>query len=275
MGGILSDISIQQQVDIGALVVDPFEPEHVESSSLDVRLGSTFRVFDTRSVAAVDVRDDNSGLTRTVSIQDGEAFVLHPHEFALGHTLEIIGLSDNIAARLEGKSSLGRLGLLIHSTAGYIDPGFQGDLTLELSNVLGIPIKLYPGMLIGQISFHWMDQPVQTQYAGKYQGQRGPKASRFHESFGICDACSQPSVSLTRASIKRLEGEEWAETGESASICGQCIQDARGEQIVVAKNGAIPIMFEATAQFSDMRTICERSDCKVQGQHIATAECGP
>lgn len=183
MSGVLSDISIQQQVDCGALVLDPFEPENIQPSSIDVRLGNVFRVFKTRGIAAVDVRDDNTELTESVTPHGDNPFILHPHEFALGHTMEVVGLPDNIAARLEGKSSLGRLGLLIHSTAGYVDPGFHGDLTLELSNVLGLPIKLYPGMLIGQISFHWMDQPVETRYDGKYQRQRGPNVSRFHENF--------------------------------------------------------------------------------------------
>lgn len=183
MSGVLSDISICQQYEQGALQIEPFDRERVEPSSLDVRLGPNFRVFDTRSVASVDVRKDNAALTRSIHIPEGETFILHPHEFALGHTVEVVGLPDNIAARLEGKSSLGRLGLLIHSTAGFIDPGFRGDLTLELSNVLGLPLELEPGMLIGQISFHWMDQPVERRYDGKYQGQSGPKASEFHKSF--------------------------------------------------------------------------------------------
>lgn len=272
MSGVLSDISIQQAIDKGALVVDPYDPENIQPSSFDVRLGNTFRIFKTRGISAVDVRADNTGLTESVTPEAGQPFILHPHEFALGHTMEVVGLPDNIAARLEGKSSLGRLGLLIHSTAGFVDPGFNGDLTLELSNVLGLPIELYPGMLIGQLSFHWMDQPVQHQYDGHYQGQRGPNASRFHEHFIICDICKSRRQPLFTADIKTREGEEWVVTGEQVQVCGDCL-DAASVQGGPWPSHEIPVLYELKTDLRSLRQPCEDENCATTEPHMVGPEC--
>src|SRR5918992_1854329 len=158
----------------------------MQPSSLDVRVDRYFRVFRNSRYPYIDVKAQQEDLTEMVEVPDGEAFILHPGEFVLGATRERIRLPDDLVARLEGKSSLGRLGLLIHSTAGYVDPGWDGYLTLELSNVANLPITIYPGMKIGQISFFRLSTAADVPYGsrgGKYQGQRGPTASRFFEDF--------------------------------------------------------------------------------------------
>jgi len=185
---ILSDRSINEAVASGHIVVDPFEPANVQPSSIDLRLDRYFRVFRNHTTRVIDVREDQEDLTELVEIGDGQCFMLHPGEFVLGATAERLGLPDDLVARIEGKSSLGRLGLLIHSTAGFIDPGFHGHITLELSNVATLPITLYPGMRIGQVSFLTMTTPAQNPYGStsvgsKYQGQRGPTPSRYFENF--------------------------------------------------------------------------------------------
>ena len=180
---VLSDRSIREQLAAGRLVIDPWDEEMLQPSSVDVRVDADFRVFHNNRRAHIDVKEPNDDLTEVVSITDGEAFILHPGEFVLGSTLERVALPDDLVARLEGKSSLGRLGLLIHSTAGYVDPGFDGMITLELSNVARLPISIYPGMPIGQISFQQLTTPVDRPYRGKYQGQRGPTASSYHRNF--------------------------------------------------------------------------------------------
>jgi len=153
-----------------------------------VRLDKFFRVFDNHKYPHIDPAADQSDLTREVSVERGEEFILHPGEFVLGSTYELITLPDDVAARLEGKSSLGRLGLMTHSTAGFIDPGFSGHVTLELANVATLPIKLYPGMKIGQLCFFRLSSPAEhpygsEKYGSRYQGQRGPTASRSHANF--------------------------------------------------------------------------------------------
>jgi dCTP deaminase len=180
---VLSDRTIREELASGRLVIDPFDESLLQPSSVDLRVDGDFRVFHNNRRAYIDVREANDDLTEVVSIPDGEAFILHPGEFVLGSTAERVALPDDLVARLEGKSSLGRLGLLIHSTAGYIDPGFDGTITLELSNVARLPISIYPGMAIGQISFLQMSTPVDKPYQGKYQGQSGPTASAFHREF--------------------------------------------------------------------------------------------
>lgn len=180
---VLSDRSIKEQLAAGRLVIDPYDPELLQPSSVDVRVAAQFRVFRNNRQPYVDVRQPSEDLTELVEVADDEPFILHPGEFVLGTTFERVELPDDLVARLEGKSSLGRLGLLIHSTAGYIDPGFDGDITLELSNVSRLPITIYPGMRIGQLSFHQMTTPVDTPYQGKYKGQRGPTASRAYRDF--------------------------------------------------------------------------------------------
>jgi dCTP deaminase len=160
----------------------------IQPSSIDVRLDKFFRVFDNHKYPHIDPASDQSDLTRQVEVAADETFVLHPGEFVLGSTYEVVGLPDDIAARLEGKSSLGRLGLLTHSTAGFIDPGFSGHVTLELANVATLPIKLYPGMKIGQLCFFRLSSPADhpygsEKYGSRYQGQRGPTPSRSHANF--------------------------------------------------------------------------------------------
>jgi dCTP deaminase len=185
---ILSDRSIREAIKGGRILIDPFDPDCVESSSYDVHTSNQFRVFDRNRYPFIDPTKDQPELTRMVEVGMDEEFMLHPNEFVLGSTLERVRLPANLVARLEGKSSLGRLGLLIHSTAGYVDPGWDGRLTLELSNVSGLPIAIRPGMKIGQMSFAGMTTPADVPYGAKgsrskYQGQEGPTASRFHEEF--------------------------------------------------------------------------------------------
>jgi dCTP deaminase len=183
---ILSDRSIHEEIAKGRIVIDPFDPACVQPSSVDLHVDSQFRVFANNRYPFIDVREEQPDLTDLVEVKPDEAFILHPGEFVLGSTLERVALPGDLVARLEGKSSLGRLGLLIHSTAGYVDPGWDGTLTLELSNVANLPITLYPGMKIGQISFFRLSTPADQQYGSarnKYQGQRGPTPSRFFEDF--------------------------------------------------------------------------------------------
>jgi dCTP deaminase len=185
---VLSDRTIREEIESGRIVIDPFEPSNVQPSSVDVRVDRQFRVFHNARYPYIDVRQPMDDLTELVEVTDEEPFILHPGEFVLGQTLERVTLPDDLVARLEGKSSLGRLGLLIHSTAGFVDSGFSGNLTLELSNVANLPITIYHGMPIGQISFMRMDGPVERPYGtgeagSKYQGQAEPTPSRFYLNF--------------------------------------------------------------------------------------------
>ncbi len=187
---ILSDRTVREQIAAGRIVIDPFDESLIQPSSIDVRMSNLFRVFRNHTRGVIDVKQDMTALTELVEMPaDGsEPFMLHPGEFALGSTLERIALPDDLVARIEGKSSLGRLGLLIHSTAGFIDAGFDGHITLELANVASLPITLYPGMKIGQVSFMQMTTPADKPYGkgatgSKYQGQRGPTPSRYFENF--------------------------------------------------------------------------------------------
>src|SRR4051795_8299747 len=184
---VLSDRTIAARIAEGRIGIDPYDEALLQPSSVDVRVDRTFRVFHNARYPYIDVKQPQEALTELVEIDDEEPFILHPGEFVLGSTLERVALPDDLVARLEGKSSLGRLGLLIHSTAGYVDPGWDGFLTLELSNVANLPITLYPGMKIGQISFFKLTSPAETPYGSagnKYQGQRGPTPSRFYRDFG-------------------------------------------------------------------------------------------
>ncbi len=185
---VLSDRTIREEIESGRIVIDPFESSNVQPSSVDVRVDRQFRVFHNARYPYIDVRQPMDDLTELVEISGEEPFILHPGEFVLGQTLERVTLPDDLVARLEGKSSLGRLGLLIHSTAGFVDSGFSGNLTLELSNVANLPITIYHGMPIGQISFMRMDGPVERPYGSgeagsKYQGQAEPTPSRFYLNF--------------------------------------------------------------------------------------------
>jgi dCTP deaminase len=189
---LLSDGDIRQELESGRVGLDPLDLSMVQPSSVDVRLDRFFRLFDNHKYQHIDPSLDQPDLTRLVEVDASESFVLHPGEFVLGATFEVVTLPDDIAARLEGKSSLGRLGLLTHSTAGFIDPGFSGHVTLELSNVATLPITLWPGMKIGQLCFFRLSSPAEhpygsEKYGSRYQGQRGPTASRSFQNFHRTD----------------------------------------------------------------------------------------
>jgi dCTP deaminase len=185
---LLSDRDIRAEIDAGRVGLDPFDPAMVQPSSIDVRLDRMFRVFENHRYPHIDPAEEQPELTRQVEPAGEEPFILHPGEFVLGSSFETVTLPDDVAARLEGKSSLGRLGLLTHSTAGFIDPGFSGHVTLELSNVATLPIKLWPGMKIGQLCFFRLSSPAEHPYGSdvygsRYQGQRGPTPSRSYANF--------------------------------------------------------------------------------------------
>ena len=189
---LLSDGDVRQELESGRVGLDPLDLSMVQPSSVDVRLDRFFRLFDNHKYQHIDPSLDQPDLTRLVEVDASESFVLHPGEFVLGATFEVVTLPDDIAARLEGKSSLGRLGLLTHSTAGFIDPGFSGHVTLELSNVATLPITLWPGMKIGQLCFFRLSSPAEhpygsEKYGRRYQGQRGPTASRSFQNFHRTD----------------------------------------------------------------------------------------
>jgi len=184
---VLSDRTIRRLLDEGRIGIDPYDASLVQPSSVDVRVDRYFRVFRNSRYPYINVKEAQEDLTELVEV-DGEPFILHPGEFVLGSTLERVTLPDDLVARLEGKSSLGRLGLLIHSTAGFIDPGWDGHVTLELSNVANLPITIYHGMKIGQLSFVQLTEPAETPYGSgtigsKYQGQQGPTPSRYWQNF--------------------------------------------------------------------------------------------
>jgi len=189
---LLSDRDIRAQIDSGRVALDPYDATMIQPSSVDVRLDKFFRVFDNHKSAAIDPSIEQPDLTRLVEVSAGKPFMLHPGEFVLGSTFESVTLPDDIAARLEGKSSLGRLGLLTHSTAGFIDPGFEGNVTLELSNTATLPINLWPGMKIGQLCFFQLSSPAENPYGSsvygsRYRGQRGPTASKSYLNFHCTD----------------------------------------------------------------------------------------
>ncbi|MCL5110410.1 MAG: dCTP deaminase [Chloroflexi bacterium] len=182
---VLSDKTIKEELAKGRIVIEPLDESCLQPSSVDLHLANQFRVFRNNRLPYIDVRESVTDLTELVEMDGDRPFILHPGEFALGSTLERVALPDDVVARLEGKSSLGRLGLLIHSTAGFVDPGWNGRLTLELSNVANLPIALYCGMRIGQISFLRMTTPVERPYGSpglgsRYQGQTEPTASRYY-----------------------------------------------------------------------------------------------
>jgi dCTP deaminase len=185
---LLSDRDLVAEIKSGQLQLDPFEPSLVQPSSIDVRLDRLFRVFNNHLYTHIDPAERQDDLTALVEVAEGESFVLHPGEFVLASTLEVVTLGTQLAARLEGKSSLGRLGLLTHSTAGFVDPGFSGHVTLELSNVATLPIRLWPGMKIGQLCVLRLSSPAEhpygsSVYGSRYQGQRGPTQSRSWQNW--------------------------------------------------------------------------------------------
>ncbi|HLH65833.1 MAG TPA: dCTP deaminase [Solirubrobacteraceae bacterium] len=183
-GAVLSDATLAALVEAGRIRIDPWEPGLVQPASVDLRLGDSFRVFHNHRSAAIDLREPPANLTEEVVVAEGDSFVIHPGEFCLGRTLEWIELPDDIVARIEGKSSLGRLGLIVHATAGFCDPGWRGTLTLELNNLTRVPIILRPGLQIAQLSFMALDRPARRPYGSPglgshYQGQRAATASRY------------------------------------------------------------------------------------------------
>jgi dCTP deaminase len=189
---LLSDRDILAEIEAKRIVLEPYDEALLQPSSIDFRLDRYFRVFENHRYPHIDPAADQSDLTREVEPTGDEPFILHPGEFVLGSTLEVVSLPDDLAARVEGKSSLGRLGLLTHATAGFVDPGFSGHVTLELANVATLPIKLYPGMKIGQLCFFRLSSPAMRpygsgEYASRYQGQRGPTASRSYLNFHRTD----------------------------------------------------------------------------------------
>ena len=189
---LLSDRDITAELESGRVALSPSDPSMVQPSSVDVRLDRYFRLFDNHKYAVIDPAEEQPELPRLIEVDPTEGFILHPGEFVLGSTFEQVTLPDDIAARLEGKSSLGRLGLLTHSTAGFVDPGFEGHVTLELSNMATLPIRLWPGMKIGQLCFFRLSSPAERPYGSgathsRYLGQRGPTASRSHLNFHRAD----------------------------------------------------------------------------------------
>lgn len=189
---LLSDRDILAEVASGGIRLDPWHEAMVQPASVDVRMDKFFRVFENHRYATIDPALEQPELTRLVEPPEGEPFVLHPGEFVLASTLELVTLGTSVAARLEGKSSLGRLGILTHSTAGFIDPGFSGHVTLELSNMATLPVKLWPGMKIGQLCFFRLTSPPENaygseKYGSRYQGQRGPTSSRSYLNFHRTD----------------------------------------------------------------------------------------
>jgi dCTP deaminase len=181
---VLSDGTIRRLVDEGRIAIEPWDPALVQPASVDLRLGDSFRVFHNHRVTAIDLRTPPENLTEEVVVGDEQPFAIHPGEFVLGRTLEHVRIPDDVVARIEGKSSLGRLGLIVHATAGFVDPGFVGTLTLEITNLTRVPIMLYPGLLIAQLSFMALDAPAQHPYGSEalgshYQGQVAATESRY------------------------------------------------------------------------------------------------
>jgi dCTP deaminase len=181
---VLSDGTIRRLVEAGEIVIEPWDPALVQPASVDLRLGDSFRVFENHKVTAIDLREPPTNLTKEVTIADGDPFAIHPGEFVLGRTLEHVRIPDDVVARIEGKSSLGRLGLIVHATAGFVDPGFEGTLTLEITNLTRVPIKLYAGLPIAQLSFMALDAPAEHPYGSAalgshYQGQVAATESRY------------------------------------------------------------------------------------------------
>lgn len=185
---VLSDKTIKELIKSKRLLISPFSEELIQPSSYNLRLANKFRIFKNAQQAYLDVREPVTDFMEVIDISDDQPIIIHPREFVLGETVEYFEIPNDLVGRLEGKSSLGRLGIIIHSTAGYVDPGFKGTLTLEISNLANIPIKLYPKMKIAQMSFHYMSTPAEFPYgsprlASKYQGQKGPTESRIFKEF--------------------------------------------------------------------------------------------
>lgn len=235
---VLSDRDIKNEIESGGIVIDPFDLGAIQPASIDLRLGRDVRVFQSHLLQAIDPKQELPQLTALHQIDEVNPFILHPGEFALGVTLEEVGLPDYLVGRLDGKSSLGRVGLVVHSTAGFVDPGWRGCLTLELSNLAHLPINLYFGMKISQLSFMQLSSPVEKPYGSKglgskYQGQMGPTPSRFYMNYKSSAGVEQPLN--RRAEGLALVLREWL---DSSSFGGSVIQfaDAIGVNIKTVEN---------------------------------------
>ncbi len=194
---VLSDGTIREEIAAGRLVIDPFEDRYIQPASVDLRLGREFRVFRNYRLPYIDVKKEMPELTEVESIDDNVPFILHPGEFVLAVTLERVEIPADLVGRLDGKSSLGRLGLIVHSTAGFVDPGFKGRLTLELTNVANLPVTLYYAMPVSQISFSRLTAAAEKPYGAgatgsKYQGQTGPEPSRYYLNYAPNPEASRP-----------------------------------------------------------------------------------
>jgi dCTP deaminase len=192
---VLSDRSIREALSSGRLVIDPWDERFLQPASVDLRLGREFRVFRNYRLPYIDPKQEMPNLTELETIEDDVPFILHPGEFALAVTVERVEIPDDLVGRLDGKSSLGRLGLIVHSTAGFVDPGFKGRLTLELTNIINLPVALYYNMPVSQISFVQLSTPAEKPYGSvgsKYQGQEGPEASRYYLNFRRGQATPAP-----------------------------------------------------------------------------------
>jgi dCTP deaminase len=181
---VLSDGTIRRLVDEGHIAIEPWDPLMVQPASVDLKLGTSFRVFHNHRIQVIDLADPPQGLTEPVEVEPDDAFVIHPNEFVLGRTAEHVEMPDDIVARIEGKSSLGRLGLIVHATAGFVDPGFRGTLTLEITNFNSVPIVLRPGLPIAQLSFMTLDRAAERPYGhpdlgSHYHGQVDATESRY------------------------------------------------------------------------------------------------
>jgi dCTP deaminase len=181
---VLSDGTIRRLVAEGRIAIDPWDPSMVQPASVDLKLGRSFRVFHNHRLPAIDLAEPPQGVTEHVAVDEGQSFVIHPGEFVLGNTVEQVTMPDDLVARIEGKSSLGRLGLIVHATAGFVDPGFSGTLTLEITNLTRVPIVLWPGKPIAQLSFMTLDRPAERPYGhpdlgSHYHGQREATESRY------------------------------------------------------------------------------------------------
>jgi dCTP deaminase len=174
---LLSDRDIKDLIKKGEIIVEPFDENLVQPCSLDIRLGNEFRIFESHNIPYIDPKEPDK-YSKLIKCED--YIIIHPGEFVLGRTLEYIKLPNHIAATLEGRSSLGRMGIIIHATAGFVDPGFEGTLTLEISNLSNLPVKLYPGMKIGQLAFYKLSSPCEKPYCGKYKGQKPPESSKLY-----------------------------------------------------------------------------------------------
>lgn len=244
---VLSDGTLKAMIESGKIGIDPYDETRVQAASIDICLGHEFRVMRNDSVPYIDVREPVESMMELVRKEDDEPFVLHPGEFALGTTLERVRVPRDLVCRLEGKSSLGRLGLVIHSTAGWIDPGFEGPITLEMSNDATVAIALYPRMPVGQFTFMHMDMAVQKPYNGKYQHQDGPMASQMHQNFGESQEINPDDLEVGRERYE-LGADHWTQTSIKHKPTGIVVKSERHESQLKADQEAMQALREVLAK---------------------------